>query len=199
MTMHPLPRRAFLSAAAAIAASALAPLPAQAAQRKSPAPDAAPRLVLHEWFRGPTHAVGRFRNGFTGAERILAVDLFGRWNGRTLSLFEDFFYADGERDQKTWFFKRIGEGRYVGTRDDVVAPADVTTPSPDTVRFGYTADLKLASGVTRLDFDDTLTLRADGTVFNKAYVSRFFIPLGDVELVFRKGRLPAALKRSGGA
>lgn len=81
----------------------------------------------------------------------------------------------------------------------MVAPADVTTPQPDTVRFGYTADLKLASGVQRLDFDDTLTLRADGTVFNKAYVSRFFIPLGDVELVFRKGSLPARLKRTGGA
>ena len=157
------------------------------------------RLVLHEWFRGPTHAVGRFRNNLTGDERKLAVDLMGRWNGRVLSLFEDFFYADGERDQKTWFFERVGEGRYIGKRDDVVAPTDVTTPQPDTVRFGYTADLKLASGVQRLDFDDTLTLRADGTVFNKAYVSRFFIPLGDVELVFRKGRLPARLKRTGGA
>ena len=157
------------------------------------------RLVLHEWFRGPTHAVGRFRNNFTGEERKLAVDLRGRWNGRVLALFEDFFYADGERDQKTWFFERVGEGRYIGKRDDVVAPADVTTPQPDTVRFGYTADLKLASGVQRLDFDDTLTLRADGTVFNKAYVSRFFIPLGDVELVFRTGSLPARLKRTGGA
>ncbi|MCU0883670.1 MAG: DUF3833 domain-containing protein [Beijerinckiaceae bacterium] len=157
------------------------------------------RLVLHEWFRGPTHAVGRFRNNFTGEERKLAVDLRGRWNGRVLALFEDFFYADGERDQKTWFFERTGEGRYIGTREDVVAPAMVTTPAPDTVRFGYTADLKLASGVQRLDFDDTLTLRADGTVFNKAYVSRFFIPLGDVELVFHKGRLPTRLKRTGGA
>ena len=189
-----LSRRTFLSGATALGASAFTPALAQAGPR-----GAAPRLVLHEWFRGRTHAVGRFRNGFTGSERSLAVDLFGRWNGRRLSLFEDFFYADGERDQKTWFFERTGEGRYIGTRDDVVAPAEVTTPSPDTVRFGYTADLRLASGVTRLDFDDTLTLRPDGTVFNKAYVSRFFIPLGDVELVFRKGRLPAALKRSGGA
>jgi Protein of unknown function (DUF3833) len=178
-------RQLLASAAALVATPALA--------------TATARLVLHEWFRGPTHAVGRFRNAFTGSERKLAVDLSGRWNGRTLALFEDFFYADGERDQKTWFFEHLGEGRYRGTRDDVVTPAEVTTPQPDTVRFGYTADLKLGSGVTRLDFDDTLTLRPDGTVFNKAHVSRFFIPLGDVELVFRKGRLPARLKRSGGA
>jgi hypothetical protein len=171
--------------------------PALATPTRAAAP---PRLVLHEWFRGPTHAIGRFRNNLTGEERKLAVDLRGRWNGRTLALFEDFFYADGERDQKTWFFERVGEGRYIGTREDVIAPADVTTPQPDTVRFAYTADLKLPSGSTRrLSFDDTLTLRSDGTVFNKAYVAWGFLPVGDVELVFFKGRLPARLKRSGGA
>jgi len=51
----------------------------------------------------------------------------------------------------------------------------------------------------RLDFEDTLTLRRDGTVFNRAVVSRFFIPVGTVELVFHKGRLPARLRRSTGA
>jgi hypothetical protein len=182
-------RRNLILGAVALTASASLSVRASASQR----------LVLHEWFRGPTHAVGRFRNSFTGAERKLAVDLRGRWNGKVLSLFEDFFYADGERDQKTWFFERTGNGTYTGTREDVITPAMVTTPQPDTVRFGYTADLKLPSGVTRLDFDDILMLRPDGTVFNRATVSRFLIPLGDVELVFFKGRLPPRLKRSGGA
>ncbi len=181
-------RRHLILGGAALAA--LPALPARAAQ---------PRFVLHEWFQGRTHAVGGFVNRFTGEERRLAVDLIGRWDGRRLSLFEDFFYADGERDQKTWIFERLGEGRYRGTREDVVTPADVTTPAPDRVEFGYVADLKLPSGVTRLSFQDTLTLRPDGTVLNVATVYRFFIPVGDVTLVFRRGRLPAHLKRSGGA
>jgi hypothetical protein len=189
MSLPALNRRQLVAGVAAIAALQHAPASAMAQ----------PKLVLHEWFRGPTHAVGRFRNNFTGHERKLAVDLMGRWNGKVLSLFEDFFYADGERDQKTWFFERTGDGTYIGTRDDVVSPAQVTTPEPDTVRFGYTADLKLPSGTMRLDFEDTLTLRRDGTVFNRAVVSRFFIPVGTVELVFRKGRLPARLRRSTGA
>ncbi len=182
-------RRDFILGSGALAAGPL--LPGLAA--------AAAPLVLHEWFRGRTHAVGRFRNSFSGEERRLAVDLIGRWDGRTLSLFEDFFYADGERDQKTWFFESMGDGGYVGRRDDVVSPARVANTAPDTVRFAYTADLKLPSGVMRLSFDDTLVLRPDGTVYNRAVVSRFFIPVGEVELVFRKGRLPARLKRSGGA
>jgi hypothetical protein len=177
-------RRLFLAALAAAAAPAAA--------------QAQPRFVLHEWFRGPTWAVGSFRNRFTGSERKLAVDLSGRWNGRALSLFEDFFYADGERDQKTWVFTRTAEGRYTGTREDVVTPAEVTQPTPDSVRFGYVADLSVGGSVTRLSFDDTLTLRPDGTVLNVATVSRFFIPVGDVELVFRRGRLPARFKRKGG-
>jgi hypothetical protein len=185
-------RQVLLGAGCALVGSALSAAP-------SPALAAPGALVLHEWFRGRTHAVGRFRNGFTGEERRLAVDLIGRWDGRKLSLFEDFFYADGERDQKTWVFEKTAPGRYIGTREDVAAPADVTTPAPDTVRFGYTADLKLPSGVTRLSFDDTLKLRPDGTVLNIATVYRFFIVVGDVELVFRKGPLPARLKRTGGA
>ncbi len=190
-------RRALIFGGAALAVAPLLTTKAEAATKA--APNSAPQLVLHQWFRGPTYAVGRFRNNFTGAERKLAVDLFGRWNGKRFSLFEDFFYADGERDQKTWFFDRIADGRYIGTRDDVITPADVTTPRIDTVQFGYTADLKLPSGVTRLDFSDTLTLRPDNTVYNKAYVFKFFIPVGDVELVFYKGKLPARLKRTGGA
>jgi hypothetical protein len=191
-------RRGLLLGGAAVAAAGALGGPAEAAG-SSALSGVRQSLVLHRWFAGATHAVGRFRNGLTGEERRLAVDLRGRWDGRVLSLFEDFFYADGERDQKTWFFERVGEGRYRGTREDVIAPADVTTPEPDTVRFAYTADLKLPSGTRRLSFDDTLTLRPDGTVFNKAYVSWLLLPVGDVELVFRKGRLPARLRRSGGA
>jgi hypothetical protein len=189
----PLTRRLLLQRAGAVttalAAMTAFPLAVQAAQS----------LVLDMWFRGRTHAVGRFRNSLTGEERKLAVDLVGRWDGRRLALFEDFFYADGERDQKTWFFERTAPGRYIGTREDVIAPAEVTTPQPDTVRFAYTADLKLPSGTRRLSFDDTLTLRPDGTVFNRATVTWGILPVGDVELVFRKGRLPAALRLSGGA
>lgn len=181
-------RRHVLLGGAALAASPLASAFA-----------AAPRLVLHEWFAGRTHAVGGFVNRFTGEERRLAVDLTGRWDGRRLTLFEDFFYADGERDQKTWVFEKTGPETYRGTREDVVAPAEVTSPAPDTVVFGYTADLKLPSGVTRLGFQDKLVLRPDGTVLNTATVSRFFIPVGDVTLVFHRGRLPARLRRSGGA
>lgn len=183
-------RRELILGGAAAAAALTLPVAANAAPR---------RLVLHEWLRGPTHAVGGFRNRITGAERKLVVDLFGRWDGRRLSLFEDFFYADGERDQKTWVFEWLGGDRYIGTREDVVTPAQVTSPTPDSVRFGYVADLKLPSGVMRLSFDDTLLLRPDNTLLNTATVSWWLIPVGDVVLEFRKGRLPARLKRTGGA
>jgi Protein of unknown function (DUF3833) len=196
MSPHtPLSRRALLVGTSASAAGVLLTLPALAHSHGMKAGE----LILDEWFRGPTWALGRFKNGFDGTERKLAVDLFGRWNGKALSLFEDFFYADGERDQKTWVFTRNGVGTYDGKRSDVVTPAPVSRPAPDRVRFGYTADLKLPSGSTaRLSFDDTLVLRPDGTVLNTALVYRYFITVGDIELVFRKGRMPARYRAKGG-
>ncbi len=189
----PLTRRALLAGASA--AGSLLALPSLAASHRAGPGE----FILDEWFRGPTWALGRFKNGFDGTQRKLAVDLFGRWNGKALSLFEDFFYADGERDQKTWVFTRTGNGTYDGQRNDVVTPAPVSRPANDRVRFGYTADLKLPSGSTaRLSFDDTLVLRPDGTVLNTALVYRFFITVGDTELVFRKGRMPARYRAKGG-
>lgn len=193
---RPISRRSLVmgGSAACLAASGAGMIwPGPAAARPA-------RLVLHEWFAGPTHAIGRFASLLDGSQRALAVDLRGRWDGKALSLFEDFFYDDGERDQKTWVYTALGDHRYTGTREDVVSPAEVFSPTPETVRFTYTADLRLPSGSTRrLNFDDTLTLRPDNTVFNRAEVAWYLLPVGNVELVFRKGRLPARYRRKGWA
>ncbi len=74
---------------------------------------------LEDYFRGTTYADGRF-SAINGVRRDFKVVLTGRWNGRTLTLIEDFTYADGEKDRKTWRFAKTGEGRYTGRREDVV-------------------------------------------------------------------------------
>ncbi len=57
-----------------------------------------------------TKATGSF-SAINGVKRNFTVDLRGKWNGKTLTLREDFVFDDGERDTKTWRFTKIGEGR----------------------------------------------------------------------------------------
>lgn len=142
-------------------------------------------LVLEDAFRGRLVGEGRFVSRIGLAPRGVTVDMAGSWDGRVLTLVEDFVYSDGERDRLTWRFTRIAPGRYAGTREDVIGEADVRQDG-DAVRLSYEANVKSGSGRQRVRFEDVLYLRADGTIMNVAVVSVLGVPVGDVELVIRK-------------
>lgn len=156
-------------------------LTACAAPPAAPSSTSAQTLVLEEFFPGRTVAQGQFVNSWTGSSRAFEVTIDGSWDGRTLVLVEDFVFADGERDRKTWSFERIAPGRYTGTREDVVGKAQVWTDGK-AVRLEYTVKL----GGWTVDFADVLAYQAPGVVLNKATVSKWSIPVGRVELVMRR-------------
>ena len=88
-------------------------------------PVAAGDFSLEGYFAGKTSAVGSF-SAIDGAKRKFTVDLRGKWNGKTLTLVEDFAYDNGERDRKTWRFEKIAKDKYRGTREDVIGETLVT-------------------------------------------------------------------------
>lgn len=148
------------------------------------APEAAGarKLTLEEFFPGRVMARGTFVNAFTGDTRGLTVEIDGSFDGRTLTLVEDFAYDDGERDKKTWHFTRTGERTYTGTREDVIGTAKAF-PDGDAMRLEYVVALKTeAWGEIHVRFRDVLALQADGSLVNKAVVSKWGIRLGRVEL-----------------
>jgi len=141
---------------------------------------------LEDYFRGTTFADGRF-SAINGTRREFKVVLTGKWNGRTLTLVEDFAYADGERDRKTWRFTKTGDGRYTGTREDVVGDTTVRVFG-NTARFSYSVYLDGKNRKNRVRFFDRMTLRADGTVLNNALVTKFGLPVGRTRVEFRRSR-----------
>jgi len=96
-------------------------------------------LKLEEFFKGTTHAYGKF-SAINGKKREFRVLLNGKWNGKTLVLREDFFYTDGERDVKTWRFTKTSANTYSGTREDVQGTTTVKV-NGNTAKFSYTVDL----------------------------------------------------------
>ncbi|WP_439529619.1 DUF3833 family protein [Pannonibacter sp.] len=166
----------FLFALAA-AALLLMMLPARAAQP----------LVLEDFFKGRTVAEGVFESRIAGVRREFKVYLEGKWNPKTftLRLREDFVYADGEKDTKTWFFQKVGDRRYIGTRSDVLAPTHVT-PDGDSLVFSYAAEVPLEDGSIALRFNDRLTPVDARTVRNTADVVKYGITVGTVDLTFTR-------------
>ncbi|QCK85218.1 DUF3833 domain-containing protein [Phreatobacter aquaticus] len=174
-----LSRRTLLSAPVLLAG--LSPMVAEAR------PTASQPLVLERVFRGRLRAEGRFTSRLGGATRTLVALMNGRWDGRVLTLAEDFTYSDGERDRVTWRFTKLGEGRYAGTREDVIGTADVRNDGA-ALKLSYDALVKTGFGRLRVHFEDVIVARPDGSLYNTAVVTFFGIPVGDVELVIRRIR-----------
>lgn len=139
---------------------------------------------LEEYFRGTTYAEGRF-SAINGVSRAFKVKLTGRVSGRTLTLVEDFTYADGERDRKTWRFTKTGAGRYDATREDVVGTAKVSVRG-DTARYSYSVYLDAKNRKNLVRFHDTMRLKPDGTVHNTAWVTKFGLLVARTTVDFRR-------------
>lgn len=143
--------------------------------------DNAAPLKLESFFAGRTEGEGFFRNSWIGGERRFRVVIDGHWDGEILTLIEDFAFADGETDRKTWRFHRRSSSTYVGTREDVVGEA-MAWRDGKAVRLAYSVEL----GGWIVGFMDVLGLRADGSLVNRATVGKWGVRLARVELVLRK-------------
>ncbi|MBB6468853.1 hypothetical protein HNQ96_004740 [Aminobacter lissarensis] len=148
------------------------------------APAAAGDFTLEGYFAGKTSAVGSF-SAINGVKRKFTVDLMGKWNGKTLTLVEDFAYDNGECDRKTWRFEKVARDKYRGIREDVIGETLVKI-SGNTARFSYVADLDASNKSNRVRFYDTMRLQDDGTVLNKALVTKFGLPVALTRVEFHR-------------
>jgi hypothetical protein len=150
----------------------------------APAEAGARDLKLEEFFKGRTYAYGWF-GAINGTTRRFKVVLDGRWNGQVLTLREAFEYEDGEKDVKTWRFRKTSPTTYLGTREDVIGETLVTLDGP-IATFTYDVNLTPKAEPTIVRFSDTLLLEADGTLRNTAWVSRWHLPVARVNVNFAR-------------
>jgi hypothetical protein len=117
--------------------------------------------------------------------RELHAPLVPHFDGRDLTLFEDFVHADGETDRRIWRITPLGDGRYEGRADDVVGAATGEARG-NALHWQYDMNLPIGDGVWQVHFDDWMLLQSDDVLINRATVSKLGITLGEVTLFFRK-------------
>jgi hypothetical protein len=146
-------------------------------------------LVLEQALSGRVLGEGAFVNSITGGETRFSVVMDGTWDGKVLKLVEDFTYTDGSTDRKTWFLTKKSDGVYEGTREDVIGVADVRSDGPG-VRLDYEVTLQTGIGALDVRFQDLMYLNGDGSIYNKAIVSKFGLRVGRVEITMRPQKAP---------
>ncbi len=171
---------------AAITLSAAILTTACATRPPVPATAGSTAFVIEQDLVGLSTARGEFRS-ITGVRRGFTAHLNGAWDGRALTLVEDFAFDDGERDRKTWRLERVGPGRYVGTREDVVGQARGYQDGA-VFRLEYDMILPSANGRGRkVRFRDVMAFNRDGDVLNDATVGWWGLRVASVSLVIKRG------------
>lgn len=142
-----------------------------------------PRFVLEEYFEGKTKAWGMFHDRFGTLRREFVVDITGTWDGSTLTLDEEFDYADGEQDRRVWSIRKVDEHTYMGTAGDIIGTAQGRTFG-NALNWIYDMNLKVGDSTWKVKFDDWMFLQPGGVLLNRATVSKLGFELGTITLSF---------------
>jgi len=144
-----------------------------------------PKLDLEEYFDGNLKAYGQFQD-ITGRVRDrFTVDIEGRFDGRVLTLVEDFDYSDGRKDQRIWKLTKTGPDTWDGWAEGVQTVAK-GIEQDDRFNFTYVIEVPSVDGPLRLEFDDWLWRIDEDRVLNKAYLKRYGLPIGEVIIWFER-------------
>lgn len=144
------------------------------------------QLNLEEFFEGDLIGYGQFQDVLGEVRRRFEVDIHGTWDGQTLRLVEDFRYDDGTTEQRIWTLQQTGNGGWQGSAPGVIGVATGQEVG-DTFNWQYTIDLPLPDrDPLRVSFDDWMWLLSEDRVLNRAYMSRFGVPIGEVIITFER-------------
>lgn len=149
-----------------------------------------PRLVIEDYLNGKLSAWGLFQDRFGVVRRQFRVDIDGTFDGRALTLTEDFAYDDGETERRVWTVQRTGPDRLVGTADGVIGQAQGRTAG-NALHWRYDFDLRIHGRKTRVRFDDWMFLQGDGVLINRATVSKLGVRLGEATIFFKRDEAAA--------
>jgi hypothetical protein len=147
-------------------------------------------LELEEFFDGRLVAYGQFQDVLGTVRRQFEVEIEGTWDGEVLTLVEDFVYEDGSVEQRVWTLRKTGDETWEGTAPGVIGVA-MGEERGDRFFWTYEIDLPVPSAdgtveTLRVTFEDWMWLYSEDRLFNRAYVKRFGVDIGDVSIWFEK-------------
>ena len=143
------------------------------------------KLNLEEFFDGPIVAHGQFQDVFGTVRRRFVVKIDGDWNGKTLTLDENFVYEDGAKENRRWALTKTGPDSWTGSAPGVIGVASGVERG-DTFNWKYRIDLPVPDGKLRVSFDDWMWLLTEDRLMNIAYMKRAGVTIGQVVIFFEK-------------
>ncbi len=159
-----------------------------AAQRVDAYADEAPPLDLRDYLEGPLTASGVFIGLSGHVQRRFTMEMTGRWSGRHGTVEERFRYDGGETGERIWEMDVGEDGSLTATADDVLGKA-TGAQSGNAAAMRYRLLVPWKTGQTVVGIEDWFYLVDDGTLINRARMSKFGLKVGEIVACFRRGEV----------
>ena len=144
-----------------------------------------PIIKIEEYFQGDVKAWGMLQGRSGEVKRQFVADMQGKFDGENLILDETFIWNDGEKQERRWTIKKIGDNRYEGTASDVVGIAKGVSYG-SAFKFEYKLLVPYKNKKIKIKFDDWIFKQDEKTAINKATLSKFGFKVGELTVFFLK-------------
>ena len=144
-----------------------------------------PVIKIEEYFNGKVKAWGILQNRSGKVTRKFKADMFGKFENNILTLEEDFYWSDGEKQKRTWKIEKLDEHNYKGTASDVVGNAKGFQYG-SAFKFEYDLLIPFKSKNIKVSFDDWIFKQDENVSINRAILTKFGFKVGELTVFFLK-------------
>ena len=144
-----------------------------------------PSMTIESYFDGPVKAWGLLQDRKGKVTRQFKADMFGSFDGSILTLKEDFYWTDGEKQNRTWKIKKIDANTYEGTASDVVGIAKGFQYG-SAFKFEYNLMVPFKGKNIKVSFDDWIFKQDEEVAINRATLTKFGFKVGELTVFFKK-------------
>ena len=144
-----------------------------------------PVIKIEKYFQGEVKAWGLLQDRTGKVTRQFKADMFGKFENNILTLEEEFFWTDGEKQKRVWKIKKIDEHNYIGTASDVVGEAKGFSYG-SAFKFEYDLMIPIKGKNIKISFDDWIFKQDDEVAINRATLTKFGFKVGELTVFFKK-------------
>jgi hypothetical protein len=144
-----------------------------------------PKLDIQQYFSGKSIAWGMVQDYTSKVTRRFCVELDGQWQGNEGLLKEVFYFSDGEVSFRNWKLKKLKQGKYLGSAEDVVGNANGQQVG-FAFQWQYDLLVPIDGDEIQLSLDDWMYKIDEYRVFNRTKMKKFGVTVAEITLFFDK-------------
>ena len=144
-----------------------------------------PAMTIEKYFDGPVKAWGLLQDRSGKVTRQFKADMTGSFEGDILTLKEDFYWTDGEKQNRIWKIVKIDQNHYEGTAPDVVGTAKGYQYG-SAFKFEYDLMVPFKGKNIKVSFDDWIFKQDEDVAINRATLTKFGFKVGELTVFFKK-------------